>query len=1120
MSTQNKYLESKYVKVFPSGFRSLGFTESKLTTESNLLALRICSYNSENNHQVFTHPIDNNLLVIVLNGYYFEIEKSRIPVSDVAEMPLYAYIVTRDAGANIKKVLANASNSTVTALDEQVENLTLFKGLAFTNSVPSVNAGSVLIRDAQGNIVEQRLKYDASEIRAAKGVDVPITEAFGTNHLVASRLTGKGLDNLLVLDNKFKIQDISDVGKIYNVEINGALAIKKALTVNVDTTLGAAANQTGAITIKSAGSGATTIVGPSSGTITLPNNSTTDNALFNQNSSGLPGWITYSKSSTRDTIVQRDGTDIKSGSFNGVNLTKDNNGYIQLTSSVAALKISGKAEVTADGALVVGVVGNGDNTEKISISNTFKSNSDVNITKNVNIHSVFTLGENGKGAVTIKSSGADATTILGPNNGTISLPSSAAIPIASGQSNSGDHVWIQSRSSANVYTNSWVKVSSVAGTPNALVMTDSDGNINAEVSGVSDSSTKVQQSLDSTNAQYPILLSSGTTDGIRKPVFASSINANPATGALNAGSFNSLTLLAQSSGFKISGGTTSNKNLQVNDNVQINTALTIGESGKGAVTIKSNGNNATTIIGPNNGTVNLPANSTSDKVLLQQETKGTSSWISYDTSASNGSIVQRTSSGDIYTKKLFVDATSSASTSLTKAANINDSGQLTRVDLTTDSPVASTGDNPPFIKSVSQAASGKISATIERIPNASTSAGGVIKVHGVKTTKVTVNSSTSTSGRYYPIELNTDGKAFVNVPWTDTTYSGEKGISLSGSKFGHTNAITAGTAEGSAGTLGFSGSFTIPKITYDAYGHITGVTTTTVTLPANVDTKNTAGATNTSSKLFLIGATSQGANPQTYSHDTAYVGTDGCLYSGGSKVLTSYTDTKNTAGSSNTSSKIYLIGATSQGANPQTYSHDTAYVGTDGCLYSNGTKVSVEGHTHPITLAADTGTSSVTLSHGSKYKLTAGGQSIIFTMPTDTKAASGDTSSKIFLIGATSQASTGQTTYSHDTTYVDANACLHSKSFAASSDARLKTNIKKYKCEKSILDLPVYNFDFIDGPKNNIGCLAQDLQKICPEIVHEDAETGYLSIEESKLVYLLLQEIKELKAEVKALKGE
>lgn len=67
-------------------------------------------------------------------------------------------------------------------------------------------------------------------------------------------------------------------------------------------------------------------------------------------------------------------------------------------------------------------------------------------------------------------------------------------------------------------------------------------------------------------------------------------------------------------------------------------------------------------------------------------------------------------------------------------------------------------------------------------------------------------------------------------------------------------------------------------------------TNITISLPANPnsDTKNTAGSTDTSSKIFLIGATSQAANPQTYSHDTCYIGTDGCLYSGGAKVLTSH----------------------------------------------------------------------------------------------------------------------------------------------------------------------------------------------------------------------------------------
>ena len=76
--------------------------------------------------------------------------------------------------------------------------------------------------------------------------------------------------------------------------------------------------------------------------------------------------------------------------------------------------------------------------------------------------------------------------------------------------------------------------------------------------------------------------------------------------------------------------------------------------------------------------------------------------------------------------------------------------------------------------------------------------------------------------------------------------------------------------------------------------------------PSDNDTKNTAGSTDTSSKIYLIGATSQAANPQTYSHDTAYVGTDGCLYSGGSKVLTSHqtavTSLTTTAGAHSTKS--------------------------------------------------------------------------------------------------------------------------------------------------------------------------------------------------------------------------
>lgn len=74
-------------------------------------------------------------------------------------------------------------------------------------------------------------------------------------------------------------------------------------------------------------------------------------------------------------------------------------------------------------------------------------------------------------------------------------------------------------------------------------------------------------------------------------------------------------------------------------------------------------------------------------------------------------------------------------------------------------------------------------------------------------------------------------------------------------KFNGANTITNGPAFGSSTTtyLNNAGSWATPP-----------------------DTKNTAGSTDTSSKIFLIGATEQSANPQTYSDDQCYV-TSGTL---------------------------------------------------------------------------------------------------------------------------------------------------------------------------------------------------------------------------------------------------
>lgn len=66
-------------------------------------------------------------------------------------------------------------------------------------------------------------------------------------------------------------------------------------------------------------------------------------------------------------------------------------------------------------------------------------------------------------------------------------------------------------------------------------------------------------------------------------------------------------------------------------------------------------------------------------------------------------------------------------------------------------------------------------------------------------------------------------------------------------------------------------------------------------ISAGADTKNTAGATNSSSKLFLIGATAQGANPQTYSQLGVFA-QNGRLFSNNSQVV-NLDDTQTIAGS-------------------------------------------------------------------------------------------------------------------------------------------------------------------------------------------------------------------------------
>ena len=165
---------------------------------------------------------------------------------------------------------------------------------------------------------------------------------------------------------------------------------------------------------------------------------------------------------------------------------------------------------------------------------------------------------------------------------------------------------------------------------------------------------------------------------------------------------------------------------------------------------------------------------------------------------------------------------------------------------------------------------------------------------------------------------------------------------------------------------------------------------------------------------------------------------------------------------------------------------------------------------------ANIGSSGITIfdSTNSNYKLSMTSGEILFTTGADIYKSSISGDNIIFF---KDDGNTDSINIGRDGN-IYAAGTVKATSFNASSDKRLKKNIVDYTPQKSILDLPIKEFDYITTEKHAIGCLAQDLQEICPEIVDTD-EKGYLSIQESKIVYLLLDEVKKLRKELDELKG-
>lgn len=229
----------------------------------------------------------------------------------------------------------------------------------------------------------------------------------------------------------------------------------------------------------------------------------------------------------------------------------------------------------------------------------------------------------------------------------------------------------------------------------------------------------------------------------------------------------------------------------------------------------------------------------------------------------------------------------------------------------------------------------------------------------------TVNSNKSTIDNY-----TINGAKISTNPKITVTVGGSGNAVTAASFSGTVLTLTKGAAYNNyshpAGS-GASKSTGLYKFSTDSTSHISGVTAVTKSditalgIPSS-DTNTTytfaSGTGNFtvtpsggSKQTVSIGKPSTAGTADKVANTLTFTGYQSKSYNGSAAVsvaipskvsdltndsgyITSYTNTKNTAGSTNSSSKLYLIGATSQATNPVTYSNSGVYT-QSGAVYAS-----------------------------------------------------------------------------------------------------------------------------------------------------------------------------------------
>lgn len=101
-----------------------------------------------------------------------------------------------------------------------------------------------------------------------------------------------------------------------------------------------------------------------------------------------------------------------------------------------------------------------------------------------------------------------------------------------------------------------------------------------------------------------------------------------------------------------------------------------------------------------------------------------------------------------------------------------------------------------------------------------------------------------------------------------------------------------------------------------------------------------------------------------------------------------------------------------------------------------------------------------------------------------------------------------------------ATGTLNSTSFNSLSDANLKTNVEPINNSSSIVSqLQGVSFDWVDSGEKSYGVIAQEVEKVIPEIVSTN-EFDVKSVNYSAIIAFLIESNKELQKRIEALENK